>query len=67
MKRRSTPHKKGAIRANASGLSTQVTFDVPSQWKPLRSGIYKIRLEIKKTKTKRITHIIIRDLFNYLS
>ena len=66
MKRVSTPHMKGVQRLNASGLSNQMRCEVPVQWRPLKAGIYRVRIEVEVTESKRLITIFIRDLINLL-
>ena len=47
-----------------SGKSHQVKIISPQQWKPLRNGIYKIRLTVIQTLAKRKVIIELRDLIN---
>ena len=50
------------MRVNASGRSNQIKLEMPKRYKPLVNGIYKVRIEVTTSETKRVTVISIRDL-----
>ena len=61
---RSTPHKKGAKRANASGKAYQVRLIVPDQYRPVENAVYRCRFKRIETDKKTLISIEVRNMEN---
>ena len=62
--RKSTPHKRGVVRQDASGKSYKYTVRVPDHLKPMRNGVYRVRITILRTDKVVHTSFEIRSLEN---
>ena len=64
-KSRSTPHKAGSRKAVKNQQGSKRIFKVQSGvWAPLRSGVYKIRLNVQKIGHVTTYTFIFRDCIN---
>ena len=62
---RSTPHKKGDRKGQSgtqSGKSHYTAWNVPTNLAPLKNGVYRCRIIVVTSKTRKSITVTVRSL-----